>query len=280
MFRRCVMVLISTLAWQILQMTKVFLPLGLWASLRHHDLLALPLPEACSRVRQSLHYDLLQEYFSTFLFPQHIQVVFLFPTPRRLRRTLLVYFCQAAWYIAADPASHRVRLWRGGSASKVPLHRVFCPRVRLHGHPEVCNGPWLLLWSRGGRRDCAAGGHRSYCDPVCSQSAPYNLMFFSQKMSLIICPVRQRLWLPVSLVASFVRRTQPGWSGSRPSVRRLLRSMWLLRVATWVLLLVGQVHALRRLCAYDCFQDVLNLLFSLLYVQYFIFVFVPVERRY
>ena len=103
MFRRCVMVPISTLAWQqIFQMTKVFLPVGLWASLRHHDLLALLLHGACSRVRQSLHYDLLQEYFSTyFLFPQHIQVVFLFPTPRRLRRTLLVYFCQAAWYIAA-----------------------------------------------------------------------------------------------------------------------------------------------------------------------------------
>ena len=34
--RCCVMVPISALAWQILQMTKVFLPLGLWASLRHH----------------------------------------------------------------------------------------------------------------------------------------------------------------------------------------------------------------------------------------------------
>ena len=100
--RCCVMVPISTLAWQILQMTKVFLPLGLWASLRHHDLLALLLPGACSRVRQSLHNDLLQKNFSTyFLFPQHDQVVILFPTPRRLRKTLLVYFCQAAWFIAA-----------------------------------------------------------------------------------------------------------------------------------------------------------------------------------
>ena len=61
---------ISTLAWQILQMTKVFLPLGLWASLRHHDLFAL-LPGACSRVRQSLHYDLLQEYFSTFFYSRN-----------------------------------------------------------------------------------------------------------------------------------------------------------------------------------------------------------------
>ena len=78
----------------------------------------------------------------------------------------------------ADPTSHRVRLWRGGSASKVLLHRVFFSRVRRHGHPEVCNGPWLLFWSRGERRDCAAGGHRSSCGPVCSQFAPCNLMFF------------------------------------------------------------------------------------------------------
>ena len=32
----------------------------------------------------------------------------------------------------ADPTSHRVRLWRGGSASKVLLSRLFFPRVRLH----------------------------------------------------------------------------------------------------------------------------------------------------
>ena len=37
----------------------------------------------------------------------------------------------------ADPASHRVRLWRGGSASKVLLHRLFFRRVRLHGRPPV-----------------------------------------------------------------------------------------------------------------------------------------------
>ena len=113
----------------------------------------------------------------------------------------------------ADPTSHRVRLWRGGSASKVLLHRVFFPRVRLHVHPGVCNGPWLLLWSREERRDCAAGGHRSFCVPVCSQSAPCNLMFFTQKMSLIICPVGQRPWWPELLVASFVRRTTyaAGW---------------------------------------------------------------------
>ena len=37
----------------------------------------------------------------------------------------------------ADPTSHRVRLWRGLSASKVLHIRVFFPRVRLHGHPEV-----------------------------------------------------------------------------------------------------------------------------------------------
>ena len=74
---------------------------------------------------------------------------------------------------------------------------------------------------------------------------------------------------------SFVRSTQPGWSGSRPSVRRLLKSMWLLQVATVVLLLVGQVHALRRLCTNDCLQDDLNLLFSLLYATVFHLCFCP-----
>ena len=49
----------------------------------------------------------------------------------------------------ADPTSHRVRLWRGGSASKVLLHRLFFRRVHPHARPEVFNGPWLLLWSRG-----------------------------------------------------------------------------------------------------------------------------------
>ena len=49
----------------------------------------------------------------------------------------------------ADLASHRVRLWRGGSASKVPLHRLSFRRVRLRGRPEQRKGPWLLLWSRG-----------------------------------------------------------------------------------------------------------------------------------
>ena len=45
---------------------------------------------------------LLQKNCSTYFpFPQHDQVVILFPSPRRLRRTLLVHFCQAAWFIAA-----------------------------------------------------------------------------------------------------------------------------------------------------------------------------------
>ena len=53
-----------------------------WGCGRQHALLAPRLPGACSRVRQSLHYDLLQEYFSTYFpFPQHDQVVILFPSP-------------------------------------------------------------------------------------------------------------------------------------------------------------------------------------------------------
>ena len=37
------------------------------------------------------------------------------------------------FFTDADPTSHRVRLWRGGSASKVLLLRVFFPRVRPRG---------------------------------------------------------------------------------------------------------------------------------------------------
>ena len=53
------------------------------------------------------------------------------------------------FFTDADPTSHRVRLWRGGSASKVLLLRVFFPRVRPRGCPEVCKGPWPPLRGRG-----------------------------------------------------------------------------------------------------------------------------------
>ena len=53
----------------------------------------------------------------------------------------------------------------------------FFRRVHPHARPEVFNGPWLLLWSRGGRPDSATGGHRSFRVPVFSQSAPCNLTF-------------------------------------------------------------------------------------------------------
>ena len=49
----------------------------------------------------------------------------------------------------ADPASHGVRLWRGGSASRVLPLRVSFPRVPLHGHQEVRKRPWPPLWGRG-----------------------------------------------------------------------------------------------------------------------------------
>ena len=112
-----------------------------------------------------------------------------------------MYFCQAAWYIAAahiicirtqDPASHRV-----SSLAR----RVCVPKVLLQSSfsfleyvftviRKVCNGPWLLLWSRGRRRGPAPLAVTGpYCDPVCSQSAPCKLnVFFTHKMSLIILP--------------------------------------------------------------------------------------------
>ena len=36
------------------------------------------------------------------------------------------------------------------------------PRARLHKGPEVYNGFWLLLWSRGDMRDRATDGHGSF----------------------------------------------------------------------------------------------------------------------
>ena len=51
-------------------------------------------------------------------------------------------------------------------------------------------------------------------------------------MSLIICPVGQRLWRPVLLVASFVRGTQPGWSSPGPSITSLLKKLRFLKLAS------------------------------------------------
>ena len=130
-------------------------------------------PRDVSYRRQAAEHDILMRKWETPL-PCGLPSTGFLPLAGLLER----HFLRAHHpHTDADPASHRVCLWRGGSASKVLLLRVFFPRVRLHGHPEVCNCPWLLLWSRGGRRDCAAGGHRSFCDPVCSQSAPCILIF-------------------------------------------------------------------------------------------------------
>ena len=70
---------------------------------------------------------------------------------------------------------------------------------------------------------------------VCSQSAPCNLTFGPRKDVFKNLPGGQRLLRPELHESSFVRGTQPGWSGPRPSVRSLLRSTWLLRVAPFLL---------------------------------------------
>ena len=160
----------------------------------------------------------------------------------------------------ANPTSHRVRLWRGGSASKVPLHRPFFRRVHPHGHPQVCNGPWLLQWSRGGRRDSAAGGHRSFCDPVCCQSAPCILLFSPLKNVCKNLPG----W-PAALAAGAPRAQLRTWYAAwvewvaserkEPSVGgcSIVDSPLFLVCAGRScvdLLLVWQVHALHRLCGH------------------------------
>ena len=71
---------------------------------------------------------------------------------RILCRTSFPVRLTASRHTDADPTILRVRLWQGGSASNVLLPRLFFPRVRLHGRPEVRECPWLLLWSRGERR--------------------------------------------------------------------------------------------------------------------------------
>ena len=55
----------------------------------------------------------------------------------------------------ADPTSHRVRLWRGGSASSLFFYLFFYSFVE---HADIdtstlFKGPWSLLWCRGGMAD-------------------------------------------------------------------------------------------------------------------------------
>ena len=64
--------------------------------------------------------------------------------------------------------------------------------------PKVCNGPWLLLWSRGGRRPSVTQCVVSLLPVTCC---------FSLKDVFKNLPRGQRLWWPELLMASFVRRT-------------------------------------------------------------------------
>ena len=111
----------------------------------------------------------------------------------------------------ADPASHRFRLWRGGSASKVLLLRLFLPRVHFHRRLEVRKRPWLLFLQHLGRRDSAAGGHRSFCDPVFSLFVPCKLLFFPKDVfnnlpSRAAALVPEHLIVSTSLSASYAVR--------------------------------------------------------------------------
>ena len=72
-------------------------------------------------------------------------------------------------YLVYILTSHRVRLWRGGSASRVLPLRLFFQRVRLQGQPEVHKGPLALLEQRG---------HGDGVVPPRSASAPYIRCFF------------------------------------------------------------------------------------------------------
>ena len=67
------------------------------------------------------------------------------------------------FFTDADPTSHRVRLRRGGSASKVVLLRVFFPRVRGHSPLEVCKSPWSLSGIEGVRPSWLHGADGGVC---------------------------------------------------------------------------------------------------------------------
>ena len=124
----------------------------------------------------------------------------------------------------ADPTSHRVRLWRGGSASKVLLPRLYLPRVHLHRRLEVRKRPWLLVWSRGRRRDSAAGGHRSFCDQclVCLFPVSY---CFSLKDVFNNLPSRAAALVAGAPHCQLRTPYAAGWTSSGPSMRSLLRTL-------------------------------------------------------
>ena len=138
------------------------------------------------------------------------------------------------------------------------------------------------------------------CDPVFSQSAPCNLMFFPPKDLFEDLPRGQRLWWPELHVSSFIRGKQPGWSGSRPSVRSLLRvATPLLTPRSFSYALVGPVWtscSLGRYMHFIAFAHTDNVIVDLVFshtrlschvpvfwqtfcffLQYFFSVFVPVD---
>ena len=77
----------------------------------------------------------------------------------------------------AGPASHRVRLWRGGPAYKVLLLPLLLPQVRLHGHLELRKGSWLLLWSREELDGAVQPKHSSFREPCVASLLPVTNFF-------------------------------------------------------------------------------------------------------
>ena len=109
-------------------------------------------------------------------------------------------------------------------------------RVCLRGRPDYAKAPGSYCGAEGRCRDGLLSDPVPLVSRVLSFSLPC-VLHCSQKMSSMICPVGQRLWRPELHKSSFVRGTQPGWSGSLPSMRRLLRCLSPLRVATpWSIL--------------------------------------------
>ena len=72
---------------------------------------------------------------------------------------------------------------RPGQPSSSSLARRVCVHFEyvFADAQNYVKAPGSSCRAEGRWRDSAAGGHRSFCGPVCSQSAPCNLMFFSLK---------------------------------------------------------------------------------------------------
>ena len=91
-----------------------------------------------------------------------------------------VSLCQAAWYIAAADIVY-IRTQTRPAIEFVSGEEGLRPKsfyIVFSFLEYIFADAQYYVKAPRSSWDCAAGGHRSFCDPVCSQSAPCNLTFF------------------------------------------------------------------------------------------------------